>query len=97
MFAQPTLLGSPIADVASLPHAAHPLGAQSQISDRLVVGHSCYLGRAHALGILLDAAERLRHRLDIVFLIIGEGNQKQSLQQEAIRRGLANVLFNRSG
>ena len=26
-------------------------------------------------------------------LIIGEGNQKESLQREAMRRGLANVLF----
>lgn len=46
---------------------------------------------------MLDAAVRLRHRPEIVFLIIGEGNQKESLQQEAgfgkHGRGLANVLF----
>ena len=42
---------------------------------------------------MLDAAARLRHRLEIVFLIIGEGIQKESLQQEATRRGLVNVLF----
>ena len=53
--------------------------------------------RAHELGIVLDAAERLRHRREIVFLIIGEGNQKENLQAEGAvgnhDRGLANVLF----
>ena len=61
--------------------------------DRFVVGYSGNLGRAHELGILLDAAERLRHRLEIMFLIIGEGNQKENLQADVTRRGLANVLF----
>ena len=28
-----------------------------------------------------------------MFPIIGEGNQKETLQQESTRRGLANVLF----
>ena len=63
------------------------------MADRFVVGYSGNLGRAHELGIVLDAAARVRHRLEIVFLIIGEGNQKESLQQESTRRGLVNVLF----
>ena len=46
---------------------------------------------------MLDAAERLRHRLDIVFLIIGEGNQKENLQAEVAvgnhGRGLTSALF----
>ena len=84
---------SPAADIAPLPRSANPLAAGWQMVDRFIIGYSGNLGRAHELGILLDAAERLRHRLDIVFLIIGEGNQKESLQQDAIRRGLVNVLF----
>ena len=84
---------SPAADIAPLPRSANPLAAQWQMTDRFIIGYSGNLGRAHELGILLDAAERLRHRLDIVFLIIGGGNQKESLQQDAIRRGLVNVLF----
>ena len=63
------------------------------MADRFVVGYSGNLGRAHELGIVLDAAARVRHRLEIVFLIIGDGNQKESLQQESARRGLVNVLF----
>jgi glycosyltransferase involved in cell wall biosynthesis len=76
-----------------LPRAANPLATQWHMRDRFIVGYSGNLGRAHELGIVLDAAERLRHRLEIVFLIIGEGNQKESLQQEATRRGLVSVLF----
>ena len=67
------------------------------MQDRFVVGYSGNLGRADELGILLDDADRLRHRLEIVFLIIGEGNQKENLQAEVAvgnhGRGLANVLF----
>ena len=84
---------SPTADIAPLPRAANPLATQWHMADRFVVGYSGNLGRAHELGIVLDAAARVRHRLEIVFLIIGEGNQKESLQQESTRRGLANVLF----
>ncbi len=84
---------SPTADIAPLPHAQNPLRDLWHMKDRFVVGYSGNLGRAHELGILLDAAERLRHRLEIVFLIIGEGNQKENLQGEVTRRGLANVLF----
>ena len=68
------------------------LATQWHLADRFIVGYSGNRGRAHALGIVLAAAERLRHRLEIVFLI-GEGNQKESLQQESSHRGLANVLF----
>jgi colanic acid biosynthesis glycosyl transferase WcaI len=84
---------SPTADIAPLPRAANPLATQWQMADRFIVGYSGNLGRAHELDIVLDAAERLRHRLEIFFLIIGEGNQKERLQQEVTRRGLANVLF----
>ena len=63
------------------------------MKDRFIVGYSGNLGRAHELGIVLDAADRLRYRLEIVFLIIGEVNQKENLQAEVTRRGLANVLF----
>ena len=84
---------SPTAEIAPLPRAANPMAAQWHMQDRFIVGYSGNLGRAHELGILLDAAERLRHRLEIVFLIIGEGTLKESLQADATRRGLVNVLF----
>lgn len=84
---------SPTADIAPLTRAANPLARHWHFGDRFVIGYSGNLGRAHELGVLLEAAERLRHRPNIVFLIIGEGNQKEALQAETLRRGLANVLF----
>ena len=53
---------SPTADIAPLPRAANPLAVQWHMKDRFVVGYSGNLGRAHELGIVLAAAERLRHR-----------------------------------
>ena len=84
---------SPTSDIAPLPRASNPLTIQWHIKDSFVVGYSGNFGRAHELGIVLGAAEKLGHRREIVFLFIGEGNQKESLHQEVARRGLINVLF----
>jgi glycosyltransferase involved in cell wall biosynthesis len=63
------------------------------LNDKFVVGYSGNLGRAHELAIFLDAADRLKSRREIVFLIIGEGAQKQTLQMQANQRGLENMVF----
>lgn len=84
---------SPNSEVSPLARETNTLAVQWQMADRFIVGYSGNLGRAHELGILLEAAGRLRHRQEIVFLVIGEGNQKTALQEEVARRGLANVLF----
>ena len=55
-----------------------------------------YLG-AHgtysSLGTVLDAADRLRGRADIRFVLVGGGDQKPGLIDEARRRNLDNVTF----
>lgn len=55
-----------------------------------------YLG-AHgtysSLGTVLDAADRLRGRADIRFVLVGGGDQKPDLMDEARRRNLDNVTF----
>ena len=83
--------------ISGIEHHVRIRAAQWRLANRFIVGYSGNLGRAHELGILLDAADRLRHRLELVFLIIGEGNQKENLQAEVAvgnhGRGLANVLF----
>ena len=53
---------SPTADIAPQPRAANPLAAQWHMKDRFIVGYSGNLGRAHEVGIVLDAAGRVRHR-----------------------------------
>lgn len=84
---------SPTVDIVPLTRTINPLSAQWHMGGRFIVGYSGNLGRAHELGIILDAAELLRHRLEIIFLIIGDGNQKENLQSDVISRGLHNVIF----
>ena len=57
----------------------------------------CYvgtMGMAHGLETLLDAAARLQQQNpSVVFLLIGEGAEKQRIKDLAQFRGLANVRF----
>lgn len=48
---------------------------------------------AHGLGTLLAAAELLKGRSDIKFILVGTGAERAKLEQDASRRGLDNVLF----
>lgn len=48
-------------------------------------------GMAHGLDTVLAAAERLRDDERIAFLLVGDGSERERLQAEAARRGLANV------
>lgn len=84
---------SPTADISPIPPAANPLRTQWQLEHSFVVGYSGNLGRAHDLDIVLNAAERLRNHSDVVFLIIGEGNQLATLTANVATRNLTNVIF----
>jgi glycosyltransferase involved in cell wall biosynthesis len=46
---------------------------------------------AHGLEVLIDVAERLRHRSDIVILLAGDGAERNRLIAEVERRGLKNI------
>ncbi|PUE17952.1 glycosyltransferase family 4 protein [Limnohabitans sp. WS1] len=51
------------------------------------------MGVAQGMGILLDLAEKLRHRTDVGFLFVGRGSDSKKLAANAQARGLQNVLF----
>jgi glycosyltransferase involved in cell wall biosynthesis len=51
--------------------------------------HADYQG----LDVILDTAKRLKHRSDIVFLMVGKGPERQRLIDRAKSEGIANVLF----
>lgn len=57
----------------------------------------CYIGTmgmAHGLETLLDAAARLQSEAPkVLFLLIGEGSEKERIKSFAQSRGLANVRF----
>jgi len=50
-------------------------------------------GISHALGRILETAERLKDQADIRFLFVGEGAEKEELVRKADELCLQNVLF----
>ena len=63
------------------------------LNEKFVVGYVGTHGMSHALGNVLDAAERLRNAPDILFLFVGAGAEREWLIAEAARRKLGNVQF----
>jgi glycosyltransferase involved in cell wall biosynthesis len=61
--------------------------------NRFVVMHSGNVGLSQNLEVIVEAAARLRSREEIVFLIVGDGSLKPSLEGAVRERGLANVRF----
>jgi colanic acid biosynthesis glycosyl transferase WcaI len=60
---------------------------------QFVVGYVGTHGMAHALDAVLDVARRLKSRPDVRFLFVGEGAERQRLEQRARDEGIANVRF----
>lgn len=63
------------------------------LGDRFVVVYAGAMGIANNLQAVVEAAQVLRERDDIVFLLVGEGSEKQRLQAAVRKAGLANVIF----
>lgn len=60
---------------------------------RLIVLYSGNHGVANALGNVIEAASLLRDEPRVHFLLVGQGPEKESLQQRAQAAGLQNVTF----
>jgi glycosyltransferase involved in cell wall biosynthesis len=61
------------------------------LEGRFVVAYMGTLGLAHGLVTVLDAAELLRDRPEVVFLLIGDGAEREKLEREICERKLENV------
>jgi colanic acid biosynthesis glycosyl transferase WcaI len=61
--------------------------------ERFVASFVGTLGMAHGLESVLDAAEILRDRKEVLFWLVGEGARRSALEAEARSRGLDNVRF----
>jgi glycosyltransferase involved in cell wall biosynthesis len=61
------------------------------LEGRFIAAYIGTLGLAHGLMTVVEAAEKLRERKDIVFLLLGEGADRARLEVEISRRNLANV------
>jgi colanic acid biosynthesis glycosyl transferase WcaI len=66
-------------EISSVRHSDNPLRREWGLEDKFVVGYSGNLGRAHEFHTVLHAAERLKIHSQIVFLLIGGGQQFRAL------------------
>jgi glycosyltransferase involved in cell wall biosynthesis len=83
------------ADVANFQPGPRNNAMREQLgwANQFVVMYAGAHGRANALKQLIDAADELRDRPDILIACIGEGPERQSLLREAKQRGLTNIQF----
>ena len=76
------------------PHARdEQLAREWGLDGKFVAGYVGTHGMAHALGNILNAAERLKSNDDIRFLLAGAGAMREALIADAKSRGLDNVIF----
>jgi colanic acid biosynthesis glycosyl transferase WcaI len=75
--------------------AENPFRESWNLQGKFVVGYSGNLGRAHEYRTILHAAELLAQqgRDEVVFLFIGGGVQRKSLESEVQARGINNLRF----
>jgi glycosyltransferase involved in cell wall biosynthesis len=61
--------------------------------DRTVFLYAGAHGRANALTQLIETADQLRSRADILIACVGDGPERIALESEARARGLTNIMF----
>jgi glycosyltransferase involved in cell wall biosynthesis len=66
---------------------------QLGLEGRFVAAYVGTHGMAHGLGVILEAAERLRHDPRIAFLLVGDGAERAGLEQLRKERRLDNVII----
>jgi glycosyltransferase involved in cell wall biosynthesis len=64
-----------------------------QLRGKFVVSYIGTHGMAHGLDTVLRAGRRLRHRDDIVFLLVGDGAERARLIKQRDAMGLDNVIM----
>jgi glycosyltransferase involved in cell wall biosynthesis len=69
------------------------LAARLGVGDRRVFTFAGTHARYQGLEVILQAARLLRHRRDLVILMVGDGPVRRQLVERAQREGLDNVLF----
>lgn len=69
------------------------LADQWHLHNKFVIGYVGTHGMAHALANVLDAAEILKDRDDIRFLLAGDGAERAALVERAQKSSLQNIVF----
>lgn len=63
------------------------------LNEKFIVQYAGLIGMAQGLDTVLETADLLRDRREIVFVLIGEGIEKDGLAERAAAMGLKNVCF----
>lgn len=66
---------------------------QHRLDGRFIVSFAGTMGFSQDMDVILDAAKLLRNDPSIVFLLIGDGVQKERVAAEVERRALGNVVL----
>lgn len=67
--------------------------AKHGLDGHFTVAYVGTLGLAHGLTLLIDVAERMKDRRELRFVLIGDGADREKLEDEIRRRGLDNVAM----
>ena len=67
------------------------LEAQLQAEGKFIAAYIGTVGMAHAVDKIVEAAELLQNEPDILFLIVGEGARKSSVEELVAKKNLRNV------
>jgi colanic acid biosynthesis glycosyl transferase WcaI len=82
------------ADLFRCDPAASGMRKELKLADRFIVCYIGTIGHAHGLETLVAAAVELQTALpNAIFLLIGEGAERQRIMELAAARGLTNVQF----
>ena len=74
-----------------VPHEKNPFRRKHDLDGKFVVMHSGNHSHSHPLDTVLQAAQQLRHRNDIVFMFVGGGCGKAAVDA-AIEEGATNIV-----
>ena len=78
-------------EVYPIPREGHPMRAALGLDGKFVAMYSGNLGLAHSAVEFIEAARRLRHRSEIVFLFVGGGPRLQEVRDAKEAEGLDTI------
>lgn len=85
--------GVDLSRFASDPAAADAFRAEHGLTGKFVASYVGTHGLAHGLQAVIAAAERLRDRDDIAFLMVGGGAQRDTIKAIRDAKGLTNIVM----
>ncbi len=76
-----------------IPEARERVRSENRWEGKFVVMYAGSIGMANGLSLMLDAAELMRDESEILFVLVGDGQQRAELESSARARQLENVQF----